>query len=109
GAVSGEGQMVAGSGSGGVDRIGGGGVERLLRRPATAVQRQALMRAYSEEGIRSWPNQRGRGGAWVSGGRSPGPESSIGKVHQGELNQRIQLLATALLGPAATAWTGEVP
>jgi hypothetical protein len=25
-------------------------------------------------------------------------------VHQGALNQRIQLLATDLLGPAATAW-----
>ena len=32
-----------------------------------------------------------------------GPESSIGKVHQGDLNQRIQLLATDLLG-AAAAW-----
>jgi alkylation response protein AidB-like acyl-CoA dehydrogenase len=105
--LSGERQMVSGSGSGGVDRIGGGGVERLLRRPATAVQRQALMRAYSEERIRSWTNQRVRAG--VAAGRSPGPESSIGKVHQGELNQRIQLLATDLLGPAATAWSGEVP
>jgi alkylation response protein AidB-like acyl-CoA dehydrogenase len=105
--LSGERQMVSGSGLGGVDRIGGGGVERLLRRPATAVQRQALMRAYSEERIRSWTNQRVRAG--VAAGRSPGPESSIGKVHQGELNQRIQLLATDLLGPAATAWSGEVP
>jgi hypothetical protein len=25
-------------------------------------------------------------------------------VHQGTLNQRIQILATALLGPGATAW-----
>ena len=36
--------------------------------------------------------------AQVKAGPSPGPESSIGKVHQGELNQRIQLLATDLLG-----------
>jgi len=28
----------------------------------------------------------------------------VGKVHQGELNQRIQLLATELLGSGATAW-----
>jgi alkylation response protein AidB-like acyl-CoA dehydrogenase len=26
-------------------------------------------------------------------------------VHQGELNQRIQVLATTILGLAATAWT----
>ena len=51
----------------------------------------------SEERIRDWTNQRVRAG--LKAGRSPGPESSIGKVHQGELNQRIQLLAFALLGP----------
>jgi len=45
--------------------------------------------------------------AGLRAGRPPGPESSIGKVHQGELNQRIQLLATALLGAGALAW--EVP
>ena len=39
--------------------------------------------------------------AQVKAGRPPGPESSIGKVHQGALNQRIQLLATALLGAGA--------
>jgi alkylation response protein AidB-like acyl-CoA dehydrogenase len=65
------------------------------------------MRAYSEERIRSWTNQRVRAG--LKAGRSPGPESSIGKVHQGELNQRVQLLATDLLGPAATAWLGDTP
>jgi alkylation response protein AidB-like acyl-CoA dehydrogenase len=47
--------------------------------------------------------------AGLKAGRSPGPESSIGKVHQGALNQRIQLLATSLLGAGAMAWdrTGE--
>jgi hypothetical protein len=39
-------------------------------------------------------------------GKSPGAESSVGKVHQGELNQRIQLAATDVLGMGATAWTG---
>jgi alkylation response protein AidB-like acyl-CoA dehydrogenase len=60
------------------------------------------MQVHSEELIRDWTNQRVRAG--LRAGRSPGPESSIGKVHQGGLNQRIQLLATELLGPAATAW-----
>ena len=40
-------------------------------------------------------------------GRTPGPESSIGKVHQGELNQRMQELAVDLLGGAALAWDGR--
>lgn len=112
--LSGERQMVSGSGSGGVDRIGGSGTERLITtaRAASAdgrahgwddpIVRQELMRLHSEERIRSWTNQRVRAG--VKAGRSPGPESSIGKVHQGTLNQRIQVAATDLLGPAATGW-----
>ena len=51
---------------------------------------------WTEEQIRGWTNQRVRAG--LKAGRPPGPESSVGKVHQGELNQRIQLLATDLLG-----------
>jgi alkylation response protein AidB-like acyl-CoA dehydrogenase len=43
----------------------------------------------------------------LKAGRPPGPESSIGKVHQGQLNQRIQLLATELLGARAVAWESE--
>jgi alkylation response protein AidB-like acyl-CoA dehydrogenase len=58
----------------------------------------------SEERIRDWTNQRVR--AQVKAGRSPGPESSIGKVHQGGLNQRVQLLTTDLLGMDAIAWAG---
>ncbi len=107
--LSGERQMVSGSGSGGVDRIGGSGAGRLLalaaERDVSPVQRQALVRVWSEECIRAWTNERVRAG--VKAGRSPGPESSIGKVHQGELNQRIQLLATDLLGPGATAWAAD--
>jgi alkylation response protein AidB-like acyl-CoA dehydrogenase len=101
--LSGERQMVAGAGSGGVDRIGGRGVENLLGRATTAVARDEMARLYSEERIRDWTNQR------VRARRTPGPESSIGKVHQGELNQRIQLLATSLLGPGAMAWEGDTP
>ncbi len=106
--LSGERQMVSGEGSGGVDRIGGLGTSHLLelarRRSAgrDPRARQDLMRVYSEERIRAWTNERVR--AHVRAGRAPGPESSIGKVHQGELNQRIQSLAVALLGMDAVAW-----
>ena len=61
--------------------------------------------AYSEERIRAWTNQRVRAG--LKAGRSPGPESSVGKVHQGALNQRIQEIAVDLLGPAAAAWESD--
>ncbi len=109
--LSGERQMVSGSGSGGVDRIGGAGVAHVLalaRRRAAGddrVVRQELMRAYSEERVRSWTNDRVRAG--LRAGRPPGPESSIGKVHQGELNQRIQSLAVGLLGMDAVAWESD--
>jgi alkylation response protein AidB-like acyl-CoA dehydrogenase len=113
--LSGERQMVSGSGSGGVDRIGGGGAERLVqlakRRNAEEhpggwgdpLVRQRLMQVLSEERIRNWTNQRIRAG--IKAGRSPGPESSVGKVHQGDLNQRMQILATDLLGADAIAWS----
>jgi alkylation response protein AidB-like acyl-CoA dehydrogenase len=112
--LSGERQMVSGSGSGGVDRIGGSGAERLvvLAREISAagraggwddpLVRQRLMRVLTEERIRNWTNQRVRAG--VKAGRSPGPESSVGKVHQGGLNQRMQALAIDLLGATGTAW-----
>ena len=109
--LSGERQMVAGSGSGGVDRIGGSGTRRLVetaakRRadgdPVDPAMRQRIVAAYGEEQIRAWTNQRVRAG--LKAGRPPGPESSVGKVHQGELNQRIQEIAVDLLGAGATAW-----
>jgi alkylation response protein AidB-like acyl-CoA dehydrogenase len=112
--LSGERQMVSGSGSGGVDRIGGSGAEALvvLAKANQAaglpgswdepVVRQQIMKLLSEERIRAWTNQRVRAG--LKAGRSPGPESSIGKVHQGSLNQRMQALATDLLGARAIAW-----
>jgi alkylation response protein AidB-like acyl-CoA dehydrogenase len=106
--LSGERQMVSGSGSGGVDRIGGSGAHRVVRQAQRggaweeATTRQRLMRVWSEEQIRGWTNQRVRAGS--KAGRPPGPESSVGKVHQGELNQRIQLLAADLSGAGATAW-----
>ncbi|NUS58420.1 MAG: acyl-CoA dehydrogenase [Streptomycetaceae bacterium] len=112
--LSGERQMVSGAGSGGVDRIGGSGIAHLLAlarrisaegRPGGWDEpsvRQELMRLYSEERIRAWTNDRVRAG--LQAGRPPGPESSIGKVHQGELNQRMQALAAELLGAYGQAW-----
>jgi alkylation response protein AidB-like acyl-CoA dehydrogenase len=108
--LSGERQMVSGSGSGGVDRIGGSGADALLSAAKRAGRwddarvRQRATRLWSEEQVRSWTNARVRSG--LRAGRPPGPESSIGKVHQGELNQRIQLAACDDLGAAATAWPG---
>ena len=116
--LSGERQMVSGAGSGGVDRIGGSSVGYLIRlakrRSAEAgtggwgdpVLRDEIMRLYCEERVREWTNQRVRSQART--GRPPGPESSVGKVHQGELNQRIQLAATSVLGMAATAWAEDL-
>jgi alkylation response protein AidB-like acyl-CoA dehydrogenase len=112
--LSGERQMVSGAGSGGVDRIGGAGATRLVRlakERAAAVPgsgwddpatRLAITRLWAEERLRGWTNQRVR--ASVRAGRAPGPESSIGKVHGSDLNQRIQMQAAALLGPGRSTW-----
>ena len=114
--LSGERQMVSGSGSGGVDRIGGSGSDHLLRLARGAegagsqggrvlVRRQELARLVAEERIRAWTNQRVRDR--TRAGLPPGPAASLGKVHQGGLNQRTQLAATDLLGLGATAWAGD--
>jgi alkylation response protein AidB-like acyl-CoA dehydrogenase len=115
--LSGERQMVSGSGSGGVDRIGGSSVERLVGlareragrgAPLDAVRRDRLARLVSEDRIRGWTNERVRAG--LRAGRPPGAASSVGKVHAGELNQRTQLLATEMLGADALAWSdAEAP
>jgi alkylation response protein AidB-like acyl-CoA dehydrogenase len=114
--LSGERQMVSGAGSGGVDRIGGTGATRLI---SVARERSAeghpggwddpqvrhkLVRVWMEEQIRGWTNARVREG--LKAGLAPGAESSIGKVHGSELNQRIQTLAAELLGQGAVAWDG---
>ncbi len=106
--LAGERQMVAGAGSGGVDRIGGSSVGSVIRRAGELGRdrdpliRQELARLYAEERIRAWTNQRVR--AAVRVGATPGPAASIGKVHQGSLNQRVQLLAADLVGADALAW-----
>jgi alkylation response protein AidB-like acyl-CoA dehydrogenase len=115
--LSGERQMVSGSGSGGVDRIGGSGTRRLVRLARErekaglaggwddAEIRGQLVRLWAEEQIRGWTNDRIRAG--LRAGLPPGPESSIGKVHGSDLNQRIQKLAAEMLGSSGTAWYGE--
>jgi alkylation response protein AidB-like acyl-CoA dehydrogenase len=109
--LSSERQMVAGAGSGGVDRIGGLGVEHaldlLVKRGRTSepVLRQRVVQLYTEERIRGWTNERARAGRAT--GRPPGPESSVGKIHSGEVNQRLQVLATDLLGADAMAWESD--
>lgn len=109
--LSSERQMVAGAGSGGVDRIGGLGVEHALDlavkrgRSSEPVLRQRLAALFTEERIRGWTNQRVRAG--LAAGRPPGPGSSVGKIHSGEVNQRLQLLATDLLGADAMAWASD--
>jgi alkylation response protein AidB-like acyl-CoA dehydrogenase len=109
--LSGERQMVAGAGSGGVDRIGGQGAEPLLdvvrrRRaagtPVPTPLRDRLLDCWMQERIRHWTNQRVR--AQAKAGRAPGPESSIGKVSQGILNMDLQLVAVELLGAGGLAW-----
>ncbi|HEY0448810.1 acyl-CoA dehydrogenase family protein [Actinophytocola sp.] len=115
--LSGERQMVSGAGSGGVDRVGGAGAAHLVRlarrrteqgRPGgwdEPAVRERIVRLWCEEQARAWTNERIR--ARLAGNLPPGPESSIGKVHGSELNQRIQELAASLLGGEAIAWRGR--
>ena len=105
--LAGERQMVAGAGSGGVDRIGGSGVMRIIDKAKESavdpITRDRLSRLYAEERIRAWTNQRVR--ATVSAGGTLGPAASIGKVHQGTLNQQIQMLACDMLRLGAQAFS----
>ena len=106
--LSSERQMVSGSGSGGMGRLGGSSAERLITlaretgRWEDPVVRNKVMRLWAQEQIRGWTNARVR--AALSAGQSPGAASSIGKVHQATLNQQIQDLMVDLLGTAAVAW-----
>src|SRR5262249_14556816 len=99
--LAGERQMVSGSGAGGVARIGGAGMDRVVARAVErgltddAVVRQRVARLYCEERIREWTNRR------VRTDRNRTALTSIGKVHQATLNQAIQLLAVDVLGADA--------
>jgi alkylation response protein AidB-like acyl-CoA dehydrogenase len=106
--LSSERQMVSGSGSGGMGRLGGSSAERLITlaqqtgKWSDPVIRNKVMRLWAQEQIRGWTNARVR--AALSAGQSPGAASSIGKVHQAVLNQQIQDLMVDLLGTEAIAW-----
>ena len=108
--LSSERQMVSGSGSGGMGRLGGSSAERLISlaretgRWDDPVIRNKIMRLWAAEQIRGWTNARVR--AALSAGQHPGAASSIGKVHQATLNQQIQDLMVDLLGTATVAWPG---
>ena len=101
--LSGERQMVVGLGLGrrrpdrrrrgrSADRAGPTSVPPTPAGTAGTIPVRAPGRSWrvvSEERIRDWTNQRVRAG--LDGRALPGPESSVGKVHQGDLNQRIQI------------------
>jgi alkylation response protein AidB-like acyl-CoA dehydrogenase len=107
--LSSERQMVSGSGSGGMGRLGGSSADRLITlaqetgRWDDPVVRNKVMRLWAQEQIRGWTNARVRSA--LSAGQSPGAASSIGKVHQATLNQQIQDLMVDLLGTDAVAWS----
>ena len=114
--LSGERQMVSGSGSGGVDRIGGSGAERLVRAgPATGRPRagpaagttrgvrQAVM-ARAQRGAHPRLDQPARPGRAGRRAQPRARRARSARCTRAALNQRIQLLATDLLGADALAW-----
>lgn len=115
--LSGERQMVSGAGSGGVDRVGGASATHLIRLArarseagmpggwSDVAMRKRILALWCEERVRAWTNQRVREN--VRNNLAPGPESSIGKVHGAELNQRVQSMAAELLGASGLAWPGD--
>ncbi|MBX7453929.1 acyl-CoA dehydrogenase family protein [Mycolicibacterium sp. 3033] len=107
--LSSERQMVSGSGSGGMGRLGGSSADRLIGlakdkgRWSDSVIRSRIMHVWAQEQVRGWTNARVR--AALTAGQSPGAASSIGKVHQATLNQQIQNLMVDILGTESLAWT----
>ncbi len=106
--LAGERQMVSGSSSGGVDRIGGRGIDEFITRcrnrgPITdKLTRQKLVALYSQESVRHWTNQRLR--ADKTGPIDASGAASLGKVDQGSLNQLTQMHIVDSLGMDAVAW-----
>jgi alkylation response protein AidB-like acyl-CoA dehydrogenase len=105
--LTGERQMISGSGAGGVDRIGGRSIERLVQRAVngSAAARDRIMRLYAADRALAWTNARAREARRA--GRPPGPESSIGKLFAAELNVAVQEAWLADRGPAAMAWADD--
>jgi len=105
--LTGERQMISGAGAGGVDRIGGRSIERLLSRPVSgdSIARDRIVRLYAAERALAWTNARARDARRA--GKQPGPESSIGKLFAAELNVAVQEEWLAERGPAAMAWADD--
>ncbi len=103
--LSSERQMVSGGGTGQSAAARLAGAARQYGRDGSLVERQAISAIWAEEQIRRWTNARVTSS--LAAGQAPGPAASIGKVHQAELNQRLQETSAGMIGPAATAWLGE--
>jgi alkylation response protein AidB-like acyl-CoA dehydrogenase len=98
--LSGERQVFGGPGSGSdLDNLGGRTILRLWERArdlakdgesglADPLLRQRLAKLWSQWQVLQWTNLRARDNRRAN--RPPGAESSIGKLMQTELNQRVQ-------------------
>lgn len=92
--LSGERQMISGAGSGGVDRVFGRSVDRLVDHVKASedlrsdpLVRQRLARLYARERCILWTNSRARDNRRA---QRPGPESSVGKLAQALRNLAVQ-------------------
>ena len=78
---------------------------RHLGRNSEPVVRQRLARLYSDSRVLTLTGRRAS--ANLRAGGVPGPEGSIGKLGASTLLTDLAAIATDLVGPAATADTGE--
>jgi len=104
--LSSERQMVSGGGTGESAAARLADAARDHGRAGNVLCRQAISAIWAEEKIRRWTNARVTSN--LAAGQAPGPAASIGKVHQAELNQRLQATSAGMIGAAATAWLGDV-
>lgn len=98
---------LSGAGSVGGDAVGGSPVDELIARHAPCNDphaRDRLAQAYIEGRIVKMTNDRAA--AQRRSGGEAGPEGSVTKLLQAELNKRLQKLAVDLEGPGGVAWDG---
>ena len=98
---------LSGAGSVGGDAVGGSPVDELIARHSPCSDphaRDRLAQAYIEGRIVKMTNDRAASQR-RSGGEA-GPEGSVTKLLQAELNKRLQKLAVDLEGPGGVAWDG---
>ena len=93
----------AGRGFGPFDRLIG--LVRTFGDPADAATRQRLAQVYVLDRIKEIQNERWRAGA--EPGRTPGPVTMIGKLHNTVVNRHLVALLTEVLGSRLVADTGE--